>query len=671
MKGEDMSDKKPKRFIFTGGGSGGHVSPALAVASVIKERYPDAEILYVGVKNKAEGIMVPKAGISIKFVNSAPFPEKSPLKIIRFLFSMFIGMIKAKLILLKFRPDVIFATGGYVSAPIVFTAFLLRKFSFGLFKTKILIHESNVHPGKMNKWAAHAADAVAVSFSETISCLPKGKGFYSGYPVRSSISTGDRKKARAELGIPENAFIILAFGGSQGARTINRALADASAELLKDPDIYIIHGTGKPFGEGPGYNGYEDVKLRLKEICGDSFNENRYIIKDFIDNMGLYYAACDLVIIRAGAGSIMEVCRQAKPSIIIPISGIFSDHQTGNARYIERAGAATVLYEQTDPLNGINTPFVNGCDLASKILELQNNPVRLAGMSAAASSIFPGEPREIIADYIQHMLKEKPFTPSYEAASLVKDRILNLSSTALEQFLKNVKSGKEPELDEDELRLLFNKLDTFLSSSNVLLKSRALRMAGISRYDKILPLILKMAVSKKEKPFVRRDAFDALSMLAPLEKEYNDEFFNVIMSGLSDSYYETRYMAAKCAKIMAKHYNFNENNRKSLMAKLSKGLKDRCFEVRIESILALGEICTDGKSFTNLMKRCYFDQVWKVRQAIFAAYEKTVERKIITKSTALEEMDKVLITSDGYLTHYELKQQFNSSRKAISMTEEE
>lgn len=304
-------------------------------------------------------------------------------------------------------------------------------------------------------------------------------------------------------------------------------------------------------------------------------------------------------------------------------------------------------------------------------MELKKDPARLAAMSVFASNIFPGNPREIIADYIQYLLKERDFTPTSESGVLAQDRILNLSSTALEHFLKNVRSGKETELDEDELRLLFNKLDTYLSSSNVLFKSRALRMAGISRYYKILPLILKMAVSKKEKPFVRRDAFDALSMLAPLEKEYNDQFFNVILSGLSDSYYEVRYMAAKCARIMAKHYNFNEDSRKLLIEKLRKGLKDRCFEVRIESILALGEICIDGLFFTDLMSICYFDQVWKVRQAVFAAYEKIVERKIIPRSTALEEMDKVLITSDGYLTQYELKQQFNSSRKAISMTEEE
>ena len=330
--------EKNKRFIFTGGGSGGHVSPALAVAAELKKRLPEAEIIYVGVKNKAEGLMVPKAGIPLKFVTSAPFPGKSPKALIKFFFAMISGIIKAKLILLKFRPDVVFATGGYVSAPIVFTAWILRKFTFGLFKTKILIHESNVHPGKMNKWAAVAADAVAVSFSETIKCLPKGKGFFSGYPVRNTISAGDKESARHELGIPENAFVVFAFGGSQGARAINRALAGAAPELLKDPDVFIIHGTGRPFGKDYEYHGYNDVMSILQKNSSELISESRYIVKDFIDNMGLYYAASDLLVIRAGAGSIMEVCRQGKPSVIIPISGIYSDHQTGNARYIERAG---------------------------------------------------------------------------------------------------------------------------------------------------------------------------------------------------------------------------------------------------------------------------------------------------------------------------------------------
>ena len=166
------------RFIFTGGGSGGHVSPALAVAAELKKRLPDAEIIYAGIKNKAEGIMVPKAGIPLKFVNSAPIPGKNPLNLIKFAFTMTAGFFKALLIVLQFRPHLVFATGGYVSAPIIFATAFLRKITLGGFKAKILIHESNVHPGKMNKLAAQAADAVAVSFGETIKNLPGSKGFF-------------------------------------------------------------------------------------------------------------------------------------------------------------------------------------------------------------------------------------------------------------------------------------------------------------------------------------------------------------------------------------------------------------------------------------------------------------------------------------------------------------
>ena len=175
-----MKEKKIK-FIFTGGGSGGHVSPALAVAAELKKTLPEAEITYIGVKNKAEGTMVPKVGIPLKFVKSMPLPQgKSPARLLKFAVTMFSGLSKAALLLLKIRPAAVFATGGFVSAPTVFAAWILRKATFGLFKTRIMIHESNTDLGKMNKAAAKAADKVAVSFSETIRHLPKNKGFFSG-----------------------------------------------------------------------------------------------------------------------------------------------------------------------------------------------------------------------------------------------------------------------------------------------------------------------------------------------------------------------------------------------------------------------------------------------------------------------------------------------------------
>ncbi|HQB08590.1 MAG TPA: UDP-N-acetylglucosamine--N-acetylmuramyl-(pentapeptide) pyrophosphoryl-undecaprenol N-acetylglucosamine transferase [bacterium] len=657
---------KPKKFIFTGGGSGGHVSPALAVAAELKKKYPSSNILYVGVKNKAEGLMVPKAGIPLKFVNSAPFPGKSPVAVVKFVIAMVLGIIKAKLILLTFRPDVVFATGGYVSAPIVFTAWMLRKFTFGLFKTKILIHESNVHPGKMNKWAASAADEVAVSFNETIKCLPKGKGFFSGYPVRSTIAAGDKDSARHELGIPENAFVVFAFGGSQGARAINRALADAAAELLKEPDIYIVHGTGKPFGENYEYHGFNDVQSILKEKHPQLLNEKRYMIKDFIDNMGLYYAASDLLVIRAGAGSIMEVCRQGKPSIIIPISGIYSDHQTGNARYIERAGAAKVIYEKTDPVNGINTPFVDSAELAETVNDLKPDQFKLYAMSKTATTIFPGNPAEIIVDYILYFcgIGEKP--GAVEGVTYQQDRILGLGSVALEQFMKNIKNGTEKKLDSDEMRLLKNKIDSYLSSGSVILKARGLRISGLANYCEMLPLVVRSATGDHEKPFVRRDAFDALSKLTSCNRDMRHEIFSAVMTGLDDKYYEARFAAARCIPVFLKQYGLQSEETEKLLEKLYANLDHRCFEVRVESILAVSWIENDGARVLKQFSRCYFDKVWKVREAIYKGMGKLVERHVIDPDTALKEMDSILITSNGYLTEYELKKQYNKSRSVIS-----
>lgn len=657
--------KNPKKFIFTGGGSGGHVSPALAVASSLKKKLPDAQIIYVGIKNKAEGKMVPKAGFPLKFVNSAPFPGKSPLKLLKFFFTLTLGMIKAKMILLTFRPDVIFATGGYVSAPIVFTASILKKLTFGIFKTKIFIHESNVHPGKMNKWAAQAADEVGVSFSETIGMLPKNKGFFCGYPVRSSVSSVDRAQARKELGISEDAFVVFAFGGSQGSRTINRALADASPELLKDEKVHIIHGTGKPFGENGNYNGLQDVENRLKRAGTDILENKRYRRMGFIDNMGLYYGATDLVIIRAGAGSIMEVCGKGLPSIIIPISGIYSDHQTGNARFIERAGAAEVLYEEVDPIKNVTIPFVEGIDLAQMIFKLKSEPEKLKIMGKKASTLFPDNADEIAADYLSylHTGENKPKTP--KTVDFDSDRILGLTTTQLEHLLRKVVTGNEPALNEDEKRLLKNKINGLVATGSVICRARGFRIAGLAGYIEIVPVMIRSILDKNEKPFAKRDAFVGLCKMITSHSVSSEELTEAICSGLSDSYYETRSEAAKCAFTFAHKDGIKDDQRAKILEKLYHNLNDRNFEVARDAIRAIGVTATDAEKAVENLSHCYFNKVWKTREAIFVALENLVKRDVLDPETALSEMDKILITSNGYLTHYELKEQLNKSRQNI------
>ena len=656
-----MSEKSIK-FVFTGGGSGGHVSPALAVAAELKRTLPEAEITYIGVKNKAEGLMVPKAGLPLKFVKSAPMPQgKSPVSLLKFLITMFLGLSKAALILLKIRPKAVFATGGFVSAPTVFAAWILRKASFGLFRTKIIIHESNVDLGKMNKAAAKAADEVAVSFSETIKNLPKHKGFFSGYPVRSSIAAMDRGDARRELGIPEDAFVIFAFGGSQGSRTINRVLANSAKELLADSKTYIINGAGKPFGKTYEYHGFNDVSEILGKQGLSEEEKKRYILRDFIDNMGLYYAASDLLVIRAGAGSIVEACRKGKPMLIIPISNIGNDHQIGNARFIERAGAAAVIYERTDPLNGINIAFADGKEFAETVSLLRNDAGKLEKMSEAAEEIFPGNPAEIIVSHILHLcgLGEKPV--EIKGAEFLNDRVLGLTSTSLEKFLKKVRSGVEKPLEQDEIKLIKNKIDMLFSSSNPVIKARACRSSGILGYAEVAPLIIKYASDRSSAPFLSRDAFSALQELTVLcETENRENLFNTIVSGFDNSYYETRFSAEKCVPIFAKRFGLSENERGKFMEMLFKNMSDHCFEVRSEAILAAAQIAEDTEKLLGNFSRLYFDAVWKVRSAIFQAFEILIRRGVLDKKKAAEEADKILITSNGYTTEYELKKHYNS-----------
>jgi len=658
------------RFIFTGGGSGGHVSPGLAVAAELKKRLPDAHIIYAGIRNKAEERMVPKTGIPLTFISSAPMPGKNPLKLFTFSLVLVAGILKALFLILKFRPHLVFATGGYVSAPVIFATRGLKKITFGMFQTKILIHESNFYPGKMNKMAARAADAVCVAFSETMNTLPRGNCYFSGYPVRQMAVLGDKHTARKTLGIPENAFTVFAFGGSQGSRTINRSLANAAPILLADPDIYVIHGSGRPFGDNSGYNGFEDVLHILKTRGLEKTAGDRYTVKDFIDNMGLYYAACDLVVIRAGAGSIMEVCTLGKPSIIIPISSVYSDHQTGNARYIESAGAAAVLYEKTDLSGRTDIPFLEPEILAETIFALKKNPEHLAAMSEKAGKIFPGTPASYITDHILFLCK-KGERPGVVEKMLPhrQDRILGLDSNQVEYLLKKIKSGRTPPLDSDETKLLNNKINAYFTSTNPILRARALRIAGLAGYDVLSAFAVDCAVSLKEKPFVRRDAFISLLSLASCAKTDIKALSAAAVAGLSDPYYEARFCAARLAAVISDSHDMPENGRAALLPLLYRNLKDRCFEVRVESLLAAACIETDSDRVIRQFEACYYDPVWKVRKALFRGYEILVKRQVMESRAVLNEFEKILITSNGYTTEYELKDQFNKSRSAIDDTE--
>jgi UDP-N-acetylglucosamine--N-acetylmuramyl-(pentapeptide) pyrophosphoryl-undecaprenol N-acetylglucosamine transferase len=658
-----MSSVKKAKFLFTGGGTGGHVTPALAIADDLKSRNPDATFLYVGVRGKAEETLVPRAGYPIKFVRSLGFPGFRNLpRLLIFSLNLGLGILKSLRILLVFRPTVIVATGGYVSAPILFAATFLRKIKF--LRAQIFIHESNVVLGRLNSLAAGFADRVGVSFPETLSLLEPGKAVYVGYPVRKQVAVGDRIKARQELGLPENAKVLFSFGGSQGARTLNRAIVDALPQLMRDPDIYVIHGTGKRL-KGNAYDGAADVDLRLKQQKIEP-PEGRYIRQDFFYDIEKYYAAADLAVCRAGAGTLTEICAQGLPALIIPKANLPGDHQVANARNLERSGAAQVVYEGVDVAAEEAVESVDGEELAASITKLFSAPEKLIEMGKKSRSMFdPGildrisqQIEALAAGVSPPLIIAPPLPPA--------DRILGLNSNMLDHLLKSLAAGHADELTEDEARLVRYKIDGFIADSNYIMRARGCRMVGLARYRRRLPVLLYLTepngreVGYRQSPIVRRDAIVGLGDLGIVDADV----IATLARGLKDPYFEARSETARAIAKLGRKTKEQEALF-PLTDPLIELIGDRYFEPRAASIRALAETAKTGKRMMEAYRKLYFDPIWKIRAAIFDGMARLVERGVLEADDAEQEMNKVLITSNGYTTHYPLKISYNRLVKRI------
>ena len=205
------------------------------------------------------------------------------------------------------------------------------------------------------------------------------------------------------------------------------------------------------------------------------------------------------------------------------------------------------------------------------------------------------------------------------------------------------------------------------SSHNPVIKARACRSSGILGYSEVIPLIIRYAADKNSAPFLSRDAFVALKQLALVcETDKRADLFNAILSGLENSYYETRFSAEKCIPAFANHFGISENERGKFMELLFKNMSDHCFEVRSDAVLAAAQISTDTETLLKHFSKLYFDAVWKVRMALLQAFEILIKRGVLERSAAASEIDKILITSNGYTTEYELKKEYNSVMELIS-----
>lgn len=318
-----------KRVIISGGGTGGHIYPAIAIANAIKERQPDTEILFVGANGKMEMEKVPKAGYKIIGLDIAGLQRKLTVKNLSFPFKLMKSLRKAKSIVKEFKPDVAIGVGGYASGP------LLRQ--AGKLGVPTLLQEQNSYPGITNKLLARKAMKICVAYDNMDRFFEKKKIVFTGNPVRKEILNiqGKREKGLAHFGLEQGKKSLLVIGGSLGARTINNSIKNA-AKLLEENDIQVLWQTGKYY--------YEDMKSFVEENKLTNIK-----VHDFIYEMDLAYASADLVVSRAGALSISELCLVGKPTILVPSPNVSEDHQTKNAMALVNHNAAELVTDDKAP----------------------------------------------------------------------------------------------------------------------------------------------------------------------------------------------------------------------------------------------------------------------------------------------------------------------------------
>ena len=316
------------KILLAGGGTAGHINPALAIAGYIKEKEPSSEILFVGTKKGMESSLVPKSGYTIKYVEVEGLSKKLTIKNIRSLIHMITAKGKCKKIIKEFRPDVVIGTGGYVCAPAVMAANSLG--------VPTLIHEQNVFPGSAIKLLSKTSSVTAISFDDSRKYLADAKEIiFSGNPIRPSVLKSDRESARASLGLGEEKFLVI-FGGSLGAAKINSvALAYIGSGMLP-PECRVLFATGER-----NYNEVETM-IGAENI---SVPENVEVVP-YIHNMDEVMSASDLLVCRSGAITVSEISALGKPSVLVPSPNVTNNHQEYNARALSDSGAAITILEK-------------------------------------------------------------------------------------------------------------------------------------------------------------------------------------------------------------------------------------------------------------------------------------------------------------------------------------
>jgi UDP-N-acetylglucosamine--N-acetylmuramyl-(pentapeptide) pyrophosphoryl-undecaprenol N-acetylglucosamine transferase len=318
------------RVILSGGGTGGHIYPAVAIAKEIKRQYKDAEILFIGTEKGLESSIVPKEGFELFKIKVRGFERKLSLGNITAVKESFTSVFRVSKKLKEFKPDIVIGTGGYVCGSVLLTAALMN--------IPTLIHEQNAFPGVTNKILARLVDIIAVNFPEAKKYFPqKGKVLVTGNPIRGDMLNISREEGLKEFGFTKELPVVFVVGGSRGAKRLNESVLLLASQAAGKKAFQMLHMTGE--------TQYEDItrQLAARGIAPDT----GYLkVVPYLHNMPYALAAADIVISRCGASTLSEITALGKPSILIPYPYATDNHQEYNARALEKNGAAVIILER-------------------------------------------------------------------------------------------------------------------------------------------------------------------------------------------------------------------------------------------------------------------------------------------------------------------------------------
>ncbi len=370
------------RVIMTGGGTGGHVNPAIAIANTIAENEPGSEILFVGTERGIENKLTKAAGYPIRHVKIAGFRRSLSLKNIKAAYLAFVSPMRAKKIVKDFKPDIVIGTGGYVCWPVLVAASKMG--------VPTAVHESNAFPGVAVRKLQHYVDRIWLNFAESEKYLTaKDKLLRVGNPLRGAFGTVERTEARKKLGIDgKYEHFILSFGGSMGAEKVNEACLGLMRDYVKEhPEIYHLHACGSIE--------LEEATKMFREYGLDRCENVKLV--EYIYDMPLQMEAADLVICRAGAMTVSELAMRKKPSVMIPSPNVTDNHQYKNAKALSDRGA-TVLIEESS---------LSGGTLENAVSELLSNDGKRAEMGEAVYSFSCADANKVIYGEIKKLVRDR------------------------------------------------------------------------------------------------------------------------------------------------------------------------------------------------------------------------------------------------------------------------